>query len=739
MRKRFFFAVLLSSLLTGSCYAINVDSLRIVSKQPANDSNKVNALLSLSQAFSGQSSDSMMHFAERAKALSKRIDWKKGTGLAYEKMAISAIISQQYDSALFYCNKAIALYKHLGMTNEYGEAFITKGIAYANSFNIQQASKQYFRARKVLMKSANETGLAKVYANLANLHQKQDQYDSALFYHHKALLINQRKGLQMNLAINYSNIGVIHFSQSNNADALKYFTLSHEIFNKLGIKRNLNILNINMGKVLLALDRFEEAITHYESTKEYFKTEGATWMLATVAIDLGHCNKGLDRIDEGVEQYLKARTLFASLNDTASLINCLNALAGCYSGTEQPDSVQLMYSRALDLAKQSKSRVALANTHAAIGHYLLTAMKSGLPVNTDSWIKKTSAPQLLSLALFGYKESGRLADQLAVLHDLKELHVLLNQPDSALHYADLIIDTELAQHENNDIKKIARFELKLQFDKRALQDSLDFAKRQELKNAQIDFERHRVSQQKVLTIMSTGSSLLVILLAGIVYRSRKKTQQQNGIIQKRNNQIEWLLKEIHHRVKNNLQIVSSLMSIQSRTLHDLGAKRLIRESQNRIKSMGLVHESLYEVDDFSRIELLPFIKRIADNVKTSLEGNHQSIGIEIEGDILVISPQIATPVGIIINELVTNAFKHAFASKEKGVISIKLTLEPNQQVKLLIGDDGEALPKQDDTLMNSVGMALVTSLVEEQLDGSFEWLEGAGEKFCVEFSIDKQA
>ncbi|MCB0736165.1 MAG: sensor histidine kinase, partial [Bacteroidetes bacterium] len=312
--------------------------------------------------------------------------------------------------------------------------------------------------------------------------------------------------------------------------------------------------------------------------------------------------------------------------------------------------------------------------------------------------------------------------------------------EMAHHYLSASVDLTDTLHsrEKNAFKQA--IESRYAFSKRVIRDSMANVEIQLKKDAQIAKEQALVKQRTTVSYAAVSSSVLLLLLAASIFQSRKKTQKQKIAIEKRNTQIEWLLKEIHHRVKNNMQIVSSLMSIQSRSLKDEQSKQVIRESQNRIKSMSLVHESLYQAEDLSQVEIGPFIQKIARSVQQSLQAKDQNIQLKLETDQVELNAEQAVPVGIIINELASNAYKHAFAGREDGELRVAFKQE-GQFYKLEVGDDGPALPEGFNVSYNgdSIGMALVQSLAEEQLGGSFIISQGSTYKFSVLFNKPKAA
>ena len=179
-----------------------------------------------------------------------------------------------------------------------------------------------------------------------------------------------------------------------------------------------------------------------------------------------------------------------------------------------------------------------------------------------------------------------------------------------------------------------------------------------------------------------------------------------------------LLKEIHHRVKNNLQTVSSLLSLQARSIKDEKVKSLIKNSQNRVISMAMVHEMLYMRDDVSKIEYRLYVQELAEYLVRSIKGTHNNITIAIDIPDIKLSIDTAIPLGLLINETITNALKYGFKDDSKGEINIELRKGDNADFILNISDDGVGFPETiTHKTTKSLGLKLIHNLAR-QLKGS---------------------
>ncbi|WP_460547626.1 histidine kinase dimerization/phosphoacceptor domain -containing protein [Hymenobacter daeguensis] len=200
---------------------------------------------------------------------------------------------------------------------------------------------------------------------------------------------------------------------------------------------------------------------------------------------------------------------------------------------------------------------------------------------------------------------------------------------------------------------------------------------------------------------------------------------------------DWMLKEIHHRVKNNLQVVSSLLATQSRHLHDPQAQAAIRESENRVQVMAILHQKLYQADSIARVNMAEYGREIVTYLLQSFDHFH-AVQTKLDLAAVELDATLATPLGLIINEAVTNALKYAFPSPRRGTITVSLICRAPQQYQLTIADDGVGLPPGFDLKRSrSLGMVIMKGL-SRQLDGELAVSTAAGVHLTLQFATTKK-
>jgi len=226
------------------------------------------------------------------------------------------------------------------------------------------------------------------------------------------------------------------------------------------------------------------------------------------------------------------------------------------------------------------------------------------------------------------------------------------------------------------------------------------------------------------------------VLVSVFDISERKLAEEN--IKNTLREKEILLKEIHHRVKNNLQIISSLLNLQSEYIKDEESKELFYDSLNRIRSMALIHERLYQSKDFSKISVPDYIKDVTNYLLRTYKNKTRDVQIKIDVDGMALSINTAIPIGLIINEIVSNSLKYAFAGRSSGLIEVIMKKLENNSYSLILRDDGIGIPESVDFKNSkSLGLQLVNNLIE-QLEASVETDRTNGTTFRIIFTINEK-
>jgi two-component sensor histidine kinase len=331
---------------------------------------------------------------------------------------------------------------------------------------------------------------------------------------------------------------------------------------------------------------------------------------------------------------------------------------------------------------------------------------------------------------------------------LKDLYLLRFKIDSANGiYTSAIEQFQQYKILNDSIFNIAKTrqieELMIKYETEKKENNISILQKENLLQ-QKSLKQAAYTRNYILT----GIALL-LLIVGLIYNRYWNKQQTNLRLEAKQKEIEnqnlslhhlvkekeWLVKEIHHRVKNNLHTIIGLLHTQSAFLKTEEALLAINESQHRIQAMSLIHEKLFQSGDLSTVEMSRYMRELADYLKHSFNTG-QRIVFKLDAEELELKLSHSLPIGLILNEAITNAIKYAFPENGGGIISVSLRHKEGPQYQLTIADNGKGLPESFDfKKSNSMGMNLMEGLSED-MQGSFSIKNDNGTTITVLFLYD---
>ncbi|XMO86985.1 tetratricopeptide repeat protein [Algibacter sp. AS12] len=465
--------------------------------------------------------------------------------------------------------------------------------------------------------------------------------------------------------------------------------------------------------------------------------------LTRVSTDLTHQNRLTEALD-----YAEKAIRFAEENNLTSEMFYVNFNAANVAMAKQNYAQSLEYNKTalaiaqeqnLGLPNEADVTNGIGNAYKRLGNYpeAIKSYKACLAL-----AKKANYPNATS----------------TVIANLGEVNMLLGNYSDALEYQ---LETVKLQEKNNDFSnlienynhvstiysKLKNYKFALDYKQKAytLRDSIasieSDAKMSELltqyetkkKEKTIASQESKISQQQLIQTLSLGFVALLIglLVFGYIsYRNRSKT---NTLLAAKNEEIELLLKEVHHRVKNNLEVVSSLLSLQSAQIEDLNTKEAMIESQNRVNSIGIVHQKLYQGENLGAIEMKDYFLNLSESILDSL-GAEKKVNLNLAMSQLDLDIDTAVPLGLIINELLTNTVKYAFPNNNQGTVTIKLEKQNDTILHLEVSDNGTG--KTGITQGTGFGSQLV-SLLTKQLNGIMKEENQNGTTFIFDFQLEQ--
>ncbi|WP_339627638.1 histidine kinase dimerization/phosphoacceptor domain -containing protein [uncultured Maribacter sp.] len=256
------------------------------------------------------------------------------------------------------------------------------------------------------------------------------------------------------------------------------------------------------------------------------------------------------------------------------------------------------------------------------------------------------------------------------------------------------------------------------------------------KESTIVLQQTQIKKQQTRQHLIIIITILLLLLLLLAYKAISNNIKKNKLLQNKNAEKEFLLKEIHHRVKNNLEIVSSLLSLQAARIVDPKILDAIEQSQQRVHSMGMIHQKLYLGEKLATVEMKDYFINLSDYIIHSY-GKNDQVAINLEMDELELDVDMAISIGLIVNELITNSLKYAFPDDRKGIIHLALKKKADLFV-LQVKDNGIGMPT--DTQVNGTGFGThLVDLLVKQLDGKMILVTNQGTSVRIQFQNTKAA
>ena len=457
-----------------------------------------------------------------------------------------------------------------------------------------------------------------------------------------------------------------------------------------------------LGDVSLAIDAYLRALQHFEAV-------GAAWHVAVVHNNIGAAHQLRRKPDETLVHYERALDGFRALNDTVWTANLLNnmaiqyLIAGDVSRAYETQSEALaIHTTRGDSASMHLMQGNLASTLFSMGEVERALEYAGAflasPRADDDLPHKANVLITLSRA---QAAEGRNSEALGTINQALELSRSRGFREQAANATQQLSAIQEAMGDHRTA--LATFRTF-----HSLYDTLYSREKDERitellteyevarKDAAIDLlQAENELARRNQWLLGLGVLLLLVASGAILGRVRSR-QRHIRVLEEKNRTIsgmldekEYLIREIHHRVKNNLQMISSLLQLQSRYMTEPGAVEALAEGESRVKSMAIIHHHLYSRDDVSSVDVQGYVESLCEQVLSSFSAPGAEVEVELRREVapLRLDVSVMVPLGLILNELVTNAFKYAFVGRDRGTITIRLTTR-GEGLELLVQDDG---------------------------------------------------
>ncbi len=615
-------------------------------------------------------------YRQDALRLAAKMQWKAGTALLKEKIGRLHWGMGENEAAVQEHFDALKLYRQLG--DRPGETRSLKFIGQNYMDAGKQAAAEIYLKQSLKLAETNgdKKGMASAYNLLSDHYEAQantvEAYNAGYAY---LKIIEESKDsshLTSALQLVGSNLGAM----GNNTEAIKYFKKALEQATLNGSNSEMQLVNMAMGEFYLQTGDLPAAEECYTTILKLVKETGDQRSIGYTYSLIGKVYMQMRKYEDALRELLLAIRISEPTGYSTRIYNMYSDVGTVYT----------MLGR-YDLARQYFNKVAAVTKNFFAAGFRKDYYKGlyMLDSATGNWKD----------AYLYYKKYAELKDSTFNQKSLKKLV------------------TSQLQYETDKKEAIAK----------VAQEKKDLLMQEEVKR-----------QRNIRNAAFIGLGV-VILFSVLVFSQRNKIAREK----KRSDQLvqdkELLLREIHHRVKNNLEIVSSLLALQSAQIDDQNTKDAMQEGQNRVQSIGIVHQKLYQGENLGTIEMKDYFINLSESILDSF-GAEDRVQVKCAMDAIDIDIDTAVPLGLIVNELLTNTLKYAFPDSRNGQVEIKLEKRRDGILQLLVSDNG--VGKSGLTKGTGFGGQLV-SLLTRQLNGSMTEENSNGTHILFEFKLEKAA
>ncbi|MFT7156697.1 MAG: two-component sensor histidine kinase [Parvicella sp.] len=677
-----------------------IDSLEKVLNESSEDAHKVSIIIELSELYQTNTEGEI--YAKSALDLAKKSKDSTLQIKALKNLSRWNYSVKKYDLSLSYLNNVSDILTFQNDSLGIGKNLYSIGNIYKKNGQLDLALDAYQKSINILEKFKDFKTLCEVLNKAGITHKDIENYPEAMKHYHRAYDIALKHKLDQNLASTCTNMGVVFKRQNNYLEALKYYQMSKKIHTSA--KNYVGLANIynNIGNIHRRLKQVDSALINFKTAIFYREKSGTEKMLSYSYNNIAISFSDIKMYDSALH-YLKISEKFKLKNDSRSdLASTYLNYAEIYVELNDTINFNKYYSNGIAIAEDYNDKFVINS--------LITA-KSTIQAQNNN-----------------YKD--------AYLNILKVIEQLNDDK----------IDQEQQQ--------IATSVLNVQFnDKRKTQKINNLAEANDKlidQNNEINLQKNNLKMKDQLSfyliLALIGCAIFLISMILILFQKNKKLANNASTIEKAMVDLnksqgsieekETLIKEVHHRVKNNLQIIKSLVRLQKNNVQDSTTKSILSEFELRVSSMALVHESLYKSDDLSKVNINAYYEKL---IYSLIEAYSVSQSIETNMNIDVVSLELDTliPLGLLTNEIISNALKYGLKGQEKGLLTINFYLK-NDFYYLYISDNGLGFPvDMEERVSNSLGMELIDALVQ-QLDGEMIRSSNPGAQYNIKFKKTNQ-
>lgn len=575
-------------------------------------------------------------------------------------------------------------------------------VNYYSTYDLSLAADYAGQGVTIAEKISSKPWLAKLLQKKGRAHANSLQLDSAMLCFEKAIATYKDVNDKAGQASTSFKVAWVHKRRGETEKALAADLAALKLFEEVDDKRGICDAYTRISDDLKRQDRLKEASEYIEKAIVLAEQYNLETEVFFVNIQAGDVYMAKNEYQKSYDSYMRAYNKIKGENSPSSMTDISVSIGNALKKLKRyPEALQ-KYEEALAFAKsvnyENGYGACLANlgeVNMILGNYKVAL---DYQLQTIAHMEKTNEGVNL---VENYQHISTTYEK------LKDYPASLTYQRKALRVRDSLatIESDRAMTE-----MLTKYET-------------------EKKEATISTQATRLDQQQRIQWLGIG---VVVLLAGFIvfgivaFISRAK---KNKLLAAKNAENELLLKEIHHRVKNNLEVVSSLLALQSAQIDDSNTREAMLASQNRVNSIGIVHQKLYQGENLGAIEMKDYFLNLSSSIIDTF-GANEKVQLELAMDKLSVDIDTAVPLGLIVNELLTNTLKYAFKEGQKGVVKISLQKQADGVLHLEVADNG--VGKSGSAQGTGFGTQLI-QLLTKQLNGIMREDNANGMKVVFEF------
>lgn len=675
------------------------------------------------------------------------------------------------DSGQLYIDQANALIKSLPSSDAVGYGLVNESYLLREKGQREAGKKRAEKAVALLKNSQRRNYLGRalyeqsMYIGISDSSQVLEKTSLV----EQAVAAFEQGGDTLRTARSLEMLGDLYMLREERDKSVKVLLQAMALFDSIGYRKLQNV-NMLLGTTYRAMDYYGLSLHyHLKALRAAEQEHDSSTMYRHILNQLGMLYTSIGQLDRAAPYFRNALAVAQKLGDTTSIGYVTSNTADIYNENRQPAA-------ALEILQQfPANRLTNEWPVASYGYYRASLMAHVQLKQLDKaqvdcnklldLVKGDRVPPILQGGLYRvvaiyYVNNGQagkaryylnrsdsLQRQLCSNCDPSRNMAVRYKIDSARQdYRAAFYSLNRYRNVSDSIYGVTKLRqmavLTVEYEVAQKEDSIKL-KNKNILNLQLtnDLQKADLRQASLLTYITIAGIIIAAIIIFLLYRQYRNKQRSNAIISQKNEQLEglviekeWLLKEIHHRVKNNFQTVMSLLGTQTAYLKNDVAVSAINDSQQRIQAMLLIHQRLYKSNNLSSVRIQEYIYELVDSLSDSY--NNSQVRFQLQVAPVEFDLAHCIPLGLILNEAITNAFKYAFPDKREGVITITLASSANNRYHLIIQDNGVGLPPDFNMQQSdSMGINLMRGLVHE-IGGSFTLSGNDGTRIEISFTYD---